>query len=58
MEKGIVSMFERFVTTMIVIVLVLVVTGFVFHFASTHGFFPSFFQKVGTLTNLQAQAGA
>ncbi len=58
METRIVHFGERFFSTMLVVILVLVVAGLLFHFASSRGWAPAFFQKVGTLTNLQTQAGA
>lgn len=58
MEKKVVSFTERLFSTMIAVILVLVLAGILFHFAVNKGLFPSFFQKVGSLTNLQAQAGA
>lgn len=58
METKIVSFGERFFTTMLVIIVVLMAAGVLFHFAVSKGVFPAFFQKVGSLTNLQAQAGA
>lgn len=58
MESKVVSFSERLLTTMFVVVLVLVVAGVLFHFASSKGIAPGVFQWIGSKTNLQAQAGA
>ncbi len=58
METKVVHFWERLFSTMLVVVLVLVVAGLLFHFASSKGIAPSVFQWIGTKTNLQAQAGA
>lgn len=58
MERRIISFSERLFMTMFWVIIVLVAAGFLFHFFSSRGIFPGFFQAIGRYTNLQAQAGA
>ncbi len=58
METKIVTFTERFFAMMIWVILVLIAAGFIFKFASQRGIVPAFWQKIGALTNLQAQAGS